>query len=205
MGDIVIERRFLGMQTAEIRADDDGRTLTGYAAVFDSDSVDLGGFIETIAPGAFARALKRSDVVATFNHDPSALLGRVPDSLRLWEDNRGLGYNVDLLADDPLSTAVAARVRRKDLRGSSFSFALKPDGSGEEWTTDEKGRVRRRIVEFAELFDVGPVTFPAYESTRVAARSLERAFDAAKAAGNDRVAVLIAEQIELDRLALRAL
>src|SRR3954452_17343861 len=94
------ERRTLAAPL-EYRAASEGSkspgTISGYAALFDSLSVDLGGFREQIMKGAFARALQQCDIRALRNHSPEALLGRRSSgTLRLEEDDKGLRFEVDL-------------------------------------------------------------------------------------------------------------
>jgi HK97 family phage prohead protease len=166
------ERRVIAIDDMELRVADnaDGpTTITGYAARFNSWSVDLGGFTEKIKPGAFDEALDRSDVRALKNHDPNLLLGRTSaETLRLKTNTVGLQMEIDI----PETTAgrdTAEEIRRKDITGCSFSFTTAED----DWKYNEDGTVQRTIVKVGELFDVGPVTFPAYPDTSVAARSLD--------------------------------
>lgn len=165
-----IERRQLN-EGLELRAKDGGgKTLVGYAAVFDSLSEDLGGFREIIKPGAFDRALKeRQDVRALVNHDNSLLLGRTASgTLRLSTDSRGLKYEVDL-PDTTAARDVAESIRRGDISGSSFGFRTIADA----WPKVD-GLVTREVLDL-ELLDVSPVTYPAYPATQVSMRALERA------------------------------
>jgi HK97 family phage prohead protease len=108
-----------------------GRTLHGYAAVYNVESEDLGGFRERIAPGAFRNVLD-ADVRALLNHDPSQVLGRTKSgTLRLFDEQRGLRFEVDL-PDSPLGENVREAVRRKDIDGASFRFAV----DQESWQRD---------------------------------------------------------------------
>jgi HK97 family phage prohead protease len=167
-----------GGAVVETRAD--GRpVLTGYAVRYNTLSVDLGGFRETILPGAFDKVLSRQrgkqDVVALFNHDPNQLLGRTSSgTLELSSDEKGLRYSV-MLPNTELGRTIGELVARSDLRGSSFAFTVPADGKGEQWTQGEDGKPRRSIREVSGLFDVSVVTHPAYPSstTSVARRSLE--------------------------------
>ncbi|MFF3062630.1 HK97 family phage prohead protease [Streptomyces sp. NPDC057909] len=140
---------------------DGGTVVTGYAAKFNTRSQDLGGFVETIAPGAFTRALEEShDVRALINHDPNLVLGRTTaGTLRLTQDDIGLRYEVDL----PNTTAakdLTESLKRKDISQSSFSFrAIR-----EDWSYDTDGRELRTLQDL-ELCDVSPVTYPAYLDT----------------------------------------
>jgi uncharacterized protein len=178
-----IERRFLPFVDVELRAEaEEGKApvVKGYAAVFNRSSEDLGGFTEQIAPGAFAKALKKSDVRLLYNHDANFLLGRTSaGTLKVWEDDRGLGFSADLDPDDPDAQTIVRRIKRGDLTGTSFSFLVGRDG--QEWK-EEGSKIHRTIREVAEVFDVGPVTFPAYRDTKVSARTLDLAREAREAA-----------------------
>ncbi len=140
--------------------------LAGHSAMFDSPTLIADYFIETIAPGAFDDALKeKQDTVALFNHDRSALLGRVAaGTLRLSTDSKGLRYEIDA-PDTAVGRDVVALVERGDLRGSSFSFVV----DDERWTEDEGGKVKRTILRVSQLRDVSVVTHPAYTDTSVSA------------------------------------
>lgn len=150
--------------------------IGGYGARFDSETVIGNWFREVIKPGAFAPVIgATADVRSLFNHDPNQVLGRTTaGTLQLVEDDIGLRYDVDLNVDDPLAVGVAARIARRDVTGSSFGFRVKR----EEWVEPDEGSTDlplRIIHEFAELMDVGPVTFPAYEDTSSEARAETRA------------------------------
>ena len=164
-----LEYRVLSAEGLELRATGEGPgTLRGYAAKFNKNSVDLGGFVEQIRSGAFTNAIKVSDVRGLVNHDANMLLGRSSaGTLRLSENDIGLQFDLDLPDTQP-GRDIAESVRRKDITGCSFAFTTKID----EWTYVDDGPDRREIVEVEELFDVGPVTYPAYPDTTVAARSL---------------------------------
>lgn len=187
-----VERRYLGnfsqtekadpgMLRVERRADPSTgkpRTyLVGYAAVFHKDSLMLGDFIERIHPDAFQIVKDRQDedgkpleTRCLFNHSADHLLGRFPTTMRMTVDDKGLRYECLL----PESRAdVAELVERGDLKGSSFSFVVHPDG-GEEWKTED-GQSIRVVKKIKALLDCGPVTYPAYgdASVAVAKRSYE--------------------------------
>ncbi len=152
--------------------------IGGYAAVFNQLSEDLGGFREQIGPGAFARVL-RDDVRALFNHDPSLVLGRTrAGTLRLTEDDHGLGYEVD-----PPATRAAEDVlelmRRGDVTQSSFAFTVLRD----EWQLLPDGTAIRTVLEVERLYDVSVVTYPAYPQTSSAVRSALAALRAPQQAG----------------------
>jgi HK97 family phage prohead protease len=154
----------------EVRADGEAQTITGYAAVFERYSQNLGGFVEVVDRRAFDRTLRSADVVALHNHDPNRALGRVSaGSLRLSVDDVGLRYEVDIRTST--GRQVAEDVAAGILTASSFSFRTMPDG--DEWGRTEQGYPLRTLTE-VELFDVSPVVYPAYRATegKVALRSL---------------------------------
>lgn len=160
----------------EIRAEGDGMTFTGYAAVFNSPSEDLGGFRETIAPGAFARSLKRDRNIRMFlNHNTDVVLGATKaGTLRLAEDAKGLIVSADL----PETTAgrdLAYLLARGDVDSMSFGFQTVRD----TWTDASGNRTGsfqgvNRTLEEVRLFEVSPVTgWPAYPATSASVRSLD--------------------------------
>jgi HK97 family phage prohead protease len=138
-----------------------GRTLHGYAAVYGVESLDLGGFREKIAPGAFGGVLG-GDTRALLNHDPSAVLGRTKSgTLRLFDDQRGLRFELDL-PTSPIGENVREAVRRGDLDGASFRFVV----GDETWAGDV-----RTIDRVAELQDITIATFGAYPAASVELRT----------------------------------
>lgn len=134
----------------------------GHAAVFDRESEDLGGFRETIARGAFRRALdENQDTVALFNHDPNFVLGRTTNNtLDLREDPRGL-HAYFQAPDTQYARDIREIVRRGDVSQMSFAFTVKRD----EWQEQADGSIMRRVLEVDRLHDVSLVTTPAYPQT----------------------------------------
>jgi HK97 family phage prohead protease len=172
------ETRTVG-STFEIRqAEGQPDRLVGYAAVFDEMSENLGGFREVIAPGAFDNVLK-DDVRAFFNHDENLILGRTTaKTLSLALDKRGLQYSIDL-PDTQTARDLVVSVQRGDVSQSSFGFNVAR--RGDDWEEDEEtGAVVRTIRKFSRLWDVSPVSIPAYPQTEVALRGL-RDFQQARA------------------------
>jgi len=146
---------------------EDGRPIIeGYAAVFDKPSEDLGGFVEFIKPGAFTNAIKSDDVRALVNHDAGlSTIGRTASgTLELEQDKKGLKYRVKV-PDTSAGRDVVELIKRGDITGSSFGFQVVSD----KWETVD-GEEQRTLLE-VKLFDVSPVTFPAYPDTDVAVRS----------------------------------
>ncbi len=149
--------------------EDGKRRIVGHAAVFNQLSEDLGGFREQIAPGAFADAIKTDDVRALFNHNPDHVLGRnMAGTLQLSEDSRGLAIEIDP-PDTQLARDLLVSMERGDINQMSFGFSVRPNG--QNWAKDDSGQVVRTLTK-VRLFDVSPVTFPAYPQTDVAARDL---------------------------------
>lgn len=167
-----MSEREIRIFSPEFRAtEEDGvKRIAGYAAVFDSWSENLGWFREKIQRGAFADAIKNSDTVALFNHDSNIVLGRTSSgTLRLKEDDTGLHMEVDL-PDTQAANDLYKLVERGDIHQQSFGFTVETN----EWRYGENGEPdERTIVKVKELFDVSPVTFPAYPDTSVAKRSLD--------------------------------
>lgn len=167
-----LERRFFDAELRAQKSEDGKTTLIGYGAVFGKRSLDLGGFKEVIAPGAFTRALEDTppdDVRALFNHDPNHVLGRsTSGTLKLTQDALGLRYEI-VLPDTQTARDLSASIERGDVSQSSFAFRVK--AGGEQWAEDADGTIIRTITD-VKLYDVSPVTYPAYPDTSVAKRSM---------------------------------
>lgn len=164
-----LERRFLSLDGAELRADDVGRKLAGYAAVFNTEAVIGGAWREEVAPGAYAKTVSEHDIRALWNHDPNVVLGRnKAGTLRLWEDAHGL--NVEIAPpDNEWGRPVLEAVKRGDVTGMSIAFrAVK-----QEWVHPPEGsrELPKRTIREAKLYEVSPVTFPAFENTTIGVRS----------------------------------
>lgn len=168
------ERRFTSPDI-QVREAGEGNVIEGIAAVVNSDT-DLGLFTERIAPGAFDDVLQ-DDVVALFNHDPNFPLARTTanDSgkLELFLNKRGdLGYRFTA-PNTSIGRDMIENIRTGVIAKSSFAFTI----DKEEWssTRDDGNPDVRTITKIKRLYDVAPVTYPAYNSTSVAARSWEKA------------------------------
>lgn len=158
----------------EVRArqeDSQPTRIVGYGSVFDSRSEVLWGFREIIKPGAFDDVLK-DDVRALFNHDPNFILGRSSaGTLALSVDDRGLQYDIVAPETQTIRDLVISPMQRGDISQSSFGFRVAHDG--DEWYQDDEGIVIREISRFSRLFDVSPVTYPAYQEANSAVRSMK--------------------------------
>jgi HK97 family phage prohead protease len=156
---------------AEIRAEGNGIRVSGYAAIFDERADIAGYFTESFAPGAFAAAVTRDDVVFLINHD-SLPLGRTrAGTLTLREDARGLYMEADLDPEDPDVRSIVGKMKRGDLDKMSIAFSA----IRQEW--DESVEPPHRRVLEARLYDVSIVNVPAYEGTEIGLRSLDAARD----------------------------
>lgn len=159
----------------EIRNDSDGNVtrLEGYAAVFDSPTT-IGGpapFQEVVDRGAFDDVLG-DDVRVLFNHDPNLLLGRTKSgTAKISIDEHGLRYEVTPPATQ-VGKDVLALVKRGDVDGSSFGFRVLKDTWTEGTTSDE---LPLRRIQKVALYDVSPVTQPAYSTSSVEARNAAHA------------------------------
>jgi len=187
------ERSPICLRAAEFRAEGDagdGRTLEGYAAVFSTPTRIQsweGEFDEEIAPGAFKRTLRSRTPVLQFDHGRDQRTGTVPIGSieELKEDSSGLFVSARLFDNDlvePIRQAIAG----KAITGMSFRFAVADerwtDAKGVRvkegelaellWQPGDRGPLKRTILRVDPLFELGPVVFPAYDSTSVGVRSL---------------------------------
>src|ERR1041384_2885453 len=179
------ERRYF--TATELRAKS-GNTprIVGHAAVFNQLSEDLGGFREKIAPGAFAETIKNADIRALWNHDPNFPLARTKSgTLKLSEDNTGLAIDAEL-PETTFARDLLKSIERGDVDQMSFGFSVLLDG--QKWAMQDGGLVG--TLTNVELFDVSPVTFPAYPQTDVGVRTLAAEMRAKLESGNtDQAAV----------------
>ena len=157
-----------------VSLDNDSRILYGYAAVFNSESKDLGGFTEMISPAAFEGVIERSDVFAVLDHDRNKVLARSKmgkGSLELNIDSKGLQFRFEA-PDTTLGNDVLSMVKRGDLTDSSFCFTVED----ESWQKREDGSYLRTINKIGDLFDVAICYNGAYPEsyTEVALRSLDK-------------------------------
>jgi len=161
------EVRTFNVSDIEVRNDDGKNVVVGYGAVFNSESNDLGGFVEYIAPGAFDGRLE-DDVRFLINHDGLPLARTTNNTLRLSVDERGLKYEADM-PDTTLANDLMTLLRNGTISQSSFAFTVEEDS----WENVE-GRNIRTINKVSRLYDISSVTFPAYsEAGSFALRSLE--------------------------------
>lgn len=170
-----LERRFF--QGVEIRAGEkDGKpVIEGSGAVFNQESADLGGFVELIEPGFFDDVMG-DDVRGLWNHNDDIPLGRKSNgTLDISQSDKSLDYTIWINSDDQEAMSKYAKVKRGDVNQSSFAFTVKRQTRGDAVDGDEWKSVDGKTVRILkkggcrELYDVSPVTYPAYPQTTVSA------------------------------------
>lgn len=169
---IEIERRSIVLKELRIlnATESTEPTIEGYAAVFDSWSESLGGndpFIEKVCKGAFEQTIKEDDIRALFNHDPNYVLGRnKAGTLTLQEDDKGLLVKI-IPPNTQWAKDLLVSIGRGDITQMSFGFTVELD----KWSYDGNKDVRELLK--VRLFDVSPVTFPAYTQTECGLRGID--------------------------------
>ena len=171
-----IERRTFIVSEFRMEDGGDGKMpqIRGHAAVFNQPSEEMGGwmsFREQIAPGCFKDSIAADDIRALFNHDPNFVLGRnKAGTLKLNEDSHGL--KVDITPPDTgWARDLVKSIERGDISQMSFGFDVQEDTW--DFKRDKEGEPALRTLKKVRLFDVSPVTFPAYPQTDVNTRSLD--------------------------------
>jgi hypothetical protein len=162
-----IERRVFNTHIEVRSASEDGSIpMVGHAALFDTRAEIVPGFFEVIARGAFTTAIGRDDVRMLINHDSNLILARTSaGTLRLSEDETGLATDADM-APTSYGKDLAISMERGDISQMSFAFQAEV----EDWQDLPDGSWLRTVRQ-AKLYDVSPVTYPAYDGTDAALRS----------------------------------
>ncbi len=164
------ELRMLPMKELRIAESEGGSIIEGHAAVFDSWSETLGGifpFKEIVRKGAFNESIGKDDIRALFNHDPNYVLGRNrAGTLELVEDEIGLRVKITP-PDTSWAKDIQTSIKRGDITQMSIGFIVEED----KWSTEDGMDVRE--IRKVQLFDVSPVTFPAYTATDVGVRAMQ--------------------------------
>ena len=187
------QRSNVFLPSVELRAaEEEGKMkkIVGYAVKWDQRSNPIWGlFQEQFRKGAFQKSLQDQEVVATWQHRMEEVLGRTPGTLSVLEDEIGLRYEIDppSWAEKHIET-----IERGDVRGSSFIFRAKK----EEWDETDPDMAVRTVLE-ADLFEVCPVTIPAYPQSVASARSAQDVFESRASAS---VVELELMKLELDLL-----
>lgn len=148
----------------EYRDDSTHPVLKGHAAVFEKLSENMGGMREKIAKGAFMKSIGKDDVRALWNHNPDYVLGRnKAGTLRLSEDDKGLAIEIDP-PDTQWARDLMVSIKRGDVTQMSFAFSSVADS----WDNEKNVRTLNEV----KLYDVSPVTYPAYPQTDIKARNI---------------------------------
>ena len=182
-----------------INVDDNNKIIEGYAAIFNSYSEDLGGFVETIDKGAFDGVIVISDVFALLNHDDDrGILARSKKgngTLSLSIDENGLKYSFQT-PNTTLGNDVYEMIKRGDITASSFAFTVASD----EWVKNSDGTYTRTIKKVEKLFDVSPVYTPAYSATSVDCKRFAEVLEAEKIENERVIKELEEKELEEKRL-----
>ena len=167
-----LERRTITLKELRVidETDSGGNAIEGYASVFDSWSEELGGespFREKVVKGAFEETIQQDDIRALFNHDPNYVLGRNRSgTLELAEDEKGLRVRIIPPATQWAKDLLVS-IKRGDITQMSFGFTVILD----RWSYEDYMDVRELLK--VKLYDVSPVTFPAYTQTECGIRSMD--------------------------------
>lgn len=190
-----MERKVFGLSEVRAVGGDEGeRRLQGYAAVFNQLSEDMWGMRERIRPGAFAKTIQEGDIRAVWNHDPAHVLGRTKNgTLNLREDEHGLWVEIRPPETNWANDALES-IRRGDVDQMSFGFETVRD-----YWEGEEGQQIRTLVE-VRLFEVSPVTFPAYPQTEISVRALRAEVKRLKEADPALARALLADLRQLEQL-----
>jgi HK97 family phage prohead protease len=161
---VVVEKRSEG--EGDDMYETEYKMIEGVGAVM-GVFTDMGWYREKINATAFA-GCDMSNVVSLFNHDSNEILSRTTgkqDDLTLMIENNQLKYKYQI--KNECAEKVAENIGLGFITGSSFMFRVKTDS----WSSGADGVDEREILEIEKLYELGPVTFPAYQTTTVAARS----------------------------------
>ena len=165
-----IERRTIVTELRADSGDDGAKYITGHGAVFNQEAEIWDGIFEVVRAGAFLNTIQNEDVRALKNHDPNYVLGRNrAGTLQLSEDEIGLAYRILLDQNVSYANDLYSSLQRGDITQSSYAFLP----VSEKWTQREDGSELRELFA-VQLFDVSPVTYPAFVGADSQARGLVR-------------------------------
>ena len=155
----IMEKRIFNIENRFETREDGQEVVVGYGSIWNSRSENLGGFYEYISPDAISQeTIEKSDVRALINHDPNLVLARsTAGNLSLSVDEKGLRYEFSI-PETSYGKDLAINMKNGNINQSSFAFTVGAD----EWSTDEDGNDIRTITSIEKLYDVSPVTYPAY-------------------------------------------
>ena len=173
-----LTKRFLPAEGLEIRVEQEGkeRKLSGYGIVYNRKAQIWDDLYEIIRPGAARKILAGNpDIKCAYNHDDRYLFGRTKSgTLALEENQTGVKY-IAAPPDAQWARDALVSIERRDIDGSSFTFAVEPEG--EKITKQADGTYLREILEFVRIGEMGPVSSPAYTDTTANYRSAKEEYD----------------------------
>jgi uncharacterized protein len=164
---------------ADFKIDDESRSFSGYGIVFNSDSVPLvihdrdNGDIEVYEQitRASIEGADMTDAIAAINHDFGKILGRsTAGTLELSIDDKGVMYRVPDLPNTTYANDLRESTSRGDIRGSSFTFSIDWE-AGYDIEERSDGGLTARPKKIKRVYEMGPVTNPAYPETTAENRS----------------------------------
>ena len=171
----MIDTKHIEIRKAEISSAS-GRTVSGYAVRFESESVNM-GFVEIIHRGAITdETIKSSDVFALLNHNENTVLARCnrgTGSLTLKVDNDGVFYEFEA-PNTANGEELLEHIKRGEISQSSFAFTVSTEDGAEKWTKRSDGIIVREIFKIERLYDISPVYQPAYTETTCSKRAQEK-------------------------------
>ncbi|HDR7708196.1 MULTISPECIES: HK97 family phage prohead protease [Bacillus cereus group] len=163
------------IEVREVNEDEGKRTISG-SIKYNNESAEMRDwwgdtFVEEIAEGAFDESLKVRDVVGLWSHDTSQVLGNTKSkTLRIENDKKELRFELDI-PNTTVGNDAWELIKRGDVDGVSFGMKVTKD----KWSSEERenGKVYKRSILNAELYEISPVAFPAYPTNEVSVRSLD--------------------------------
>ncbi|EOS8267635.1 HK97 family phage prohead protease [Bacillus pacificus] len=163
------------IEVREVNEDDGKRTISG-SIKYNNESAEMrdwwgDSFVEEIAEGAFDESLKVRDVVGLWSHDTSQVLGNTKSkTLRIENDKKELRFELDI-PNTTVGNDAWELIKRGDVDGVSFGMKVTKD----KWSSEERenGKIYKRSILNAELYEISPVAFPAYPTNEVSVRSLD--------------------------------
>jgi HK97 family phage prohead protease len=196
------ERRFFA-SSPEVRAEGESKKVQGLGIVYNSLSENFwpgyeGGLYEVIEPGAARGLLDDEDIMILFNHDPSLVLARNKNTATLEDTDGGVVYRYDS-PNTTVASDLLENLKLRNVRKSSFAFMPKEVKNERMVQWGDMGKINiRRIVKFERLFDMSPVTYPAYNNTEVVARAFKSVTEEEMKASEEAIRLRKRKQMEYE-------
>ncbi len=172
-----VEIRSASSFSFEARAESTDLKVTGIAAPFNSDSVDMGYYIERYAQGCFTRTLKEQpDIFALRDHKTAFVVGRTTSKdLKFWEDDRGLNYEY-IPPDTTIGQDLAKDIRAERITSCSIGFVVRE----EKWSVNPDKTYTRTLLD-VDLWEMSFVAWPAYPETTAESNGMPNLIEARSA------------------------